>query len=155
MTLRQGQSFLLASVDLDYFKPFNDSLGHPAGDEALKAVADVLSQFCRRSSELCARIGGEEFAVVLTGEDKNSASKRMQDLRQHIEALGIAHPASEVAQVLTCSIGVLYIQHPDEAYRSLSLSDLLTLVDKELYRAKQKGRNCLSFHTYSLPQIDS
>lgn len=150
--LRQQEDFLLAILDLDYFKSFNDTLGHPAGDKALKHIGSTLAQFCRRSSELCARIGGEEFAVVITGEDKASGEQRIQSLRHKVEALSIHHPASPIANVLTCSIGVLFIQQPGADYRSLSLSDLLTLVDKELYRAKQQGRNRVSFQCYSLPQ---
>ncbi|ALS97512.1 diguanylate cyclase domain-containing protein [Lacimicrobium alkaliphilum] len=149
--LRQGEPILLAILDLDYFKSFNDTLGHPAGDEALKCIGSTLTQFCRRSSELCARIGGEEFAVVITGEDKASAEQRIQSLRQSVEALAIHHPGSDIAEVLTCSIGALYIQQPGADYRNLALSELLTLVDKELYRAKQQGRNRVSFQCYSLP----
>ncbi len=149
--LRQGDPFLLAILDLDYFKYFNDTLGHPAGDEALKRIGFVLSQFCRRSSELCARIGGEEFAVVIAGEDQANAEQRIQHLRQSVEALAVQHPASPISDVLTCSIGALYIPQPGADYRNLSLSDLLSLVDKELYRAKQEGRNRASFQCYSLP----
>ncbi|WP_168171492.1 diguanylate cyclase [Lacimicrobium sp. SS2-24] len=150
--LRQKDSFLLATLDLDYFKSFNDSLGHPAGDDALKAVAQVLAGFCRRSSELCARIGGEEFALVITGEETADAEQRLHNLRQEISALSITHPASPVAEVLTCSIGALFISSPNEDYRALTLSELLSLVDKELYRAKQQGRNRLSFQCYRLPE---
>ncbi|WP_100644296.1 diguanylate cyclase domain-containing protein [Alteromonas facilis] len=150
--VRHETAFLLVTLDLDYFKLFNDSLGHPEGDQALINVGNALQKFCRRSAEMCARIGGEEFALIMQAEDETSAKQRVNELCEEIQTLAIPHEASPISSTLTCSIGAIFIPNPNVNYRAVTLSDLLSLVDKELYRAKQAGRNQVVFHTYSLPK---
>ncbi|WP_026374760.1 sensor domain-containing diguanylate cyclase [Aestuariibacter salexigens] len=143
--LRSHELFLIVTLDIDYFKNYNDALGHPQGDIALQKVAEALRAFCRRSGEICARIGGEEFAMVVCAEHRTHATQRVDDICHAVKDLAIPHPASGVSDVITCSIGALCIEKPDSELRHLTLDDLLAKVDKELYRAKQQGRNRVSF----------
>ncbi|WP_100658696.1 diguanylate cyclase domain-containing protein [Alteromonas flava] len=144
--VRMHEPFCLITMDLDYFKTFNDSLGHPEGDKALQAVGEKLQDFARRSGEICARVGGEEFALIVQAENADVASARAQALRDSIRELAITHPASPIANILTTSIGVLYIPQANISYRGVTLSELLSLVDKKLYVAKQNGRDQIEFH---------
>ncbi len=142
---RSHQSFLLASLDLDYFKPYNDQLGHPRGDEALRKVGRALEGWTRRSGDFCARLGGEEFAVVLLGLSEDESRRQIEGLCQTIEELDIYHPGSEVAATLTASVGAVFVAEPKGADSDTSLADLVSLADEGLYRAKHEGRNRVDF----------
>lgn len=152
LAVRQQESFTLALMDLDHFKAFNDNLGHLAGDEALRKIGRSLTKSCRRANELVARIGGEEFVLIMMGLEEQTARQRMEALRTDISELGIAHPQSSVSMSLTCSLGTIHVPRPGINYRAVRIEDLLSLADKELYRAKDGGRNQVSFHVYQLPQ---
>lgn len=137
---RLNAPFVLAALDLDYFKNFNDRLGHGAGDAALRRVGETLSRFAPRSGEFCARLGGEEFAIVWVQLTPEEAAQRAEKLRAAIEALAIPHPDSAIRPVLTASIGLVYVAEPPRN----SLADvqaLLQMADEQLYRAKREGRN--------------
>jgi diguanylate cyclase (GGDEF)-like protein len=124
-------AFLL--IDLDRFKEVNDTFGHPAGDQALKSVAKIISELTRRSDIAC-RFGGEEFMVILPEIAKADAQLRAEQLRQKIEALKL--PAGEKTIQLTASIGVaMYPLHGETS------DEMLSVVDTALYRAKETGRN--------------
>ncbi|GAB3031109.1 sensor domain-containing diguanylate cyclase [Bowmanella dokdonensis] len=152
LAVRQQESFTLALMDLDHFKAFNDNLGHLAGDEALRKIGRSLTKSCRRANELVARIGGEEFVLIMMGLEEQTARQRMEALRTDISELGIAHPQSSVSMSLTCSLGTIHVPRPGINYRAVRIEDLLSMADKELYRAKDGGRNQVSFHVYQLPQ---
>lgn len=122
-------------VDIDYFKSFNDTLGHISGDEALQDVGEVLGQFARRPLDLVCRVGGEEFVVLLYDNGLEGAQRRAEELRRRIEALAILHPKSPTGHV-TASIG-LASTNGNEA----SLKSLLEAADLALYEAKKAGRN--------------
>ncbi len=124
-------------VDIDFFKPFNDSYGHQAGDETLKAVAAILKRYARRPLDFTARYGGEEFAVVQYGMDCRAVSELAAQMRAEVEALNITHGHSKVAPVLTVSIGVGCVT--PEVGRSPQ--GLVQLADEALYDAKNRGRN--------------
>jgi diguanylate cyclase (GGDEF)-like protein len=127
----------LAMVDIDFFKLYNDSLGHQAGDECLRQVAQRLSSIPGRAGDLVARYGGEEFAVLLSSTDAAGGERISEELREAIESMKIPHPASPISAFVTCSVGL------GTAYPSSELfpSELVRWADVALYRAKQSGRN--------------
>lgn len=136
---RNNQPLSILMLDIDYFKQYNDHYGHIQGDDCLKRVAQVLSKAATRSRDFCARFGGEEFVIVLPETDEADAKKVAQRCHQLIFKEQILHEKSEVSQILTISIGVgTVIPQVDEGALSF-----IHKVDRRLYQAKQKGRNCV------------
>jgi diguanylate cyclase (GGDEF)-like protein len=134
---RSHSSLSLLMVDIDYFKPFNDTAGHQAGDECLRRVAEALSECVQRAGDLVARYGGEEFAVLLPETDAEQALQIANRLRERIEALDLAHPASPLGHV-TISVGVASVIPPRDGSGS---GDFVRVADAALYDAKRQGRN--------------
>jgi diguanylate cyclase (GGDEF)-like protein len=134
---RERKPLALLFADLDHFKRYNDCYGHQAGDEALKAVAGVLSGFARRPLDLAARYGGEEFAVILFDARREHALQIGDEVLEAVRRLSIPHRESGVATVLTISIGVACVQPVDRR----SWAGLIQLADQALYAAKDGGRN--------------
>jgi diguanylate cyclase (GGDEF)-like protein len=132
---RHERSLALLVLDVDYFKQYNDHFGHLAGDECLKQIAQVLSRE-RRTSDLAARFGGEEFCILLPDTDLQGASRVAEAIRSSISELGVEHPKSQIGH-LTVSIGVIAAV-PASGH---SPRDLLQSADEALYRAKAGGRN--------------
>lgn len=124
-------------ADIDSFKQYNDTLGHPEGDRCLAAVADVFVQSVGRAGDLAARYGGEEFVVLIPATDHTGAMAIAEGLRVACEARGIAHPASTVGPVVTISLGVAACIPSDD----VSPASLVAAADAALYRAKLEGRN--------------
>ena len=135
---RRAQTILtLFVIDIDFFKAYNDTYGHPQGDEALRRVADVLRTVIRRSSDFVARYGGEEFAAIISGTPVDATNRIAEELRTAVEALGIRHESSRVAPVVTVSVGGATIRPCD----ANGPQDLVEAADDALYRAKRQGRN--------------
>lgn len=128
----------LLMVDIDCFKPFNDTYGHQAGDEALSRVAGVLATFARRPGDLAARYGGEEFALILPGSREHDAKVIADELVTAVFANGFPHGASLVADRVTISAGVASIQPGQENCDEVRL---IARADQALYEAKTTGRN--------------
>ncbi len=137
--LRDQQPVALAMLDVDFFKRYNDLYGHAAGDEALRALAQVLGRYARRPLDVVARYGGEEFVGFWYGLNEADILQILEEVRAEVERLGVAHARSDVAPVLTLSIGLAW-QLP-QAHQSLA--DALRLADVALYLAKEQGRNRL------------
>jgi diguanylate cyclase (GGDEF)-like protein len=125
--------FSLAIVDLDHFKRINDTLSHSAGDTVLQHIGQLLSE-AAIGRAIAARLGGEEFLLILPGSDATEAQARCEQLRRRIRG----HDWSAVTQGLpvTASIGV--ITTPEGR---ATIGDLLTQADKRLYAAKRAGRD--------------
>ena len=121
-------------LDLDHFKDFNDRHGHPSGDQALRAFADILRS-CLRDGDIAARYGGEEFAVALPGIDETTALAVAERIRSRTQGTLISL-APGITDRITVSIGVASAPH--QAHDRVTL---LRLADEALYRAKQAGRN--------------
>ncbi|MCW2640710.1 MAG: diguanylate cyclase [Dactylosporangium sp.] len=136
---RQGGSLSLLIIDIDYFKRINDTMGHPAGDAALRKVAALL-QTQTRAADLLGRVGGEEFAIVLVDCDVDRAAERAEQIRALIEATARTWP--EAGSAVTVSIGAAAI--PEHATDG---SHLMTLADHALYAAKTGGRNAVRLAT--------
>lgn len=124
----------LLMVDVDHFKRYNDHHGHPAGDEVLKAVGQLLSQIACRPSDLAARIGGEEFAVILPATDLDGACHVAELLSSKLAELKIPHEDSPVCAQVTLCVGVACAGDEDVA-------TFIQRADKAMYSAKQTGRN--------------
>ncbi|AWK88062.1 diguanylate cyclase [Azospirillum thermophilum] len=127
----------LIMLDVDHFKAFNDHYGHQAGDECLRAVAEVLAEQVKRPSDLVARYGGEEFVCLLPETENEGAILVAERLRDAVARLGIPHASSPVAPHVTISLGVATaLPTSDTSPESLS-----QLADQLLYQAKRSGRN--------------
>jgi diguanylate cyclase (GGDEF)-like protein len=133
---RYGGSFSLALLDLDGFKGFNDRYGHPAGDAVLCELARAIRGHMRASDRV-ARLGGEEFAVILVGTGKEAARLVMERLRASVAELDLAQMA-EPGCTVTTSIGVA--SAPGDAEYP---AELVRRADEALYDAKARGRNCV------------
>ncbi len=134
---RLGQPLSVLLCDIDYFKRYNDTYGHARGDECLRAAAQVLKQCFGRAGETPARIGGEEFAVLLPGSDAAAARAAGERLRSALAAKALPHSGSQVAGHVTMSIGAAQF---DPATME-GFDALLHRADQALYRAKAEGRN--------------
>jgi two-component system chemotaxis family response regulator WspR len=134
---REKTSFALLLVDVDEFKRYNDTYGHLAGDEALRAVAESIRKAASRPGDLPARYGGEEFAVVLPSANAEGAAHVAEGIRTAVEALRIAHKQSRVSDVITVSVGVATCVPSADG----KLLDLINSADQALYEAKSSGRN--------------
>ena len=134
---RGGGGLALVMLDVDLFKCYNDSLGHLAGDECLRRLAEALRHLAQRPGDLVARYGGEEFACLLVGLESEQALAHAERLRATIEELQLPHPASHVGPVVTVSLGVAWARPvPAGDWRRV-----LAAADAALYRAKERGRN--------------
>ena len=135
--VRENTTVAVIMVDIDFFKAYNDTYGHLAGDECLKRVARQLKNNIKRPADLVARYGGEEFAIVLPNTDVQGAEVIAENCRKSIETLAIVHGASSVSSVVTVSLGVAGSREA----QCRAATDLFEGADSALYQAKQLGRN--------------
>lgn len=134
---RTQTALALVLIDVDFFKNYNDSYGHQAGDECLRRVAQALVRVARRTGDCVSRYGGEEFAVLLPNTDLAGAVRMASEMRVVIEGLGISHESSPAPKVITVSLGVAaWVAEPRTTHDTL-----VSEADRQLYRAKQEGRN--------------
>lgn len=132
---RVGQSISILAIDLDWFKHYNDLYGHPAGDEGLRRLAGCLSSCLRRPADFAARVGGEEFFVVLPETEADGAFSVATNIENSLRQQGLPH-ARSLHGVVTCSIGVA-TGHPREGG---SPAELIERADEALYQSKGSGR---------------
>jgi diguanylate cyclase (GGDEF)-like protein len=130
----------LLFCDIDYFKRFNDTYGHQAGDECLVRVAQAMEETLNRPADLVARYGGEEFIALLVDTDADGARMLAERMRARIEELRVENRDSAVGPFLTVSLGVATVV-PNPTLRP---EDLVDLADRALYAAKASGRNRVS-----------
>ncbi|WP_121968168.1 diguanylate cyclase [Leptolyngbya sp. BC1307] len=134
---REQQPLSLILCDLDHFKRYNDTFGHPAGDRCLIRVARALLNGPQRPADLVARYGGEEFAIVLPNTDSYGAWRIAQKIHRNIRALKIAHAPDHEAAYLTVTMGLSTMVPDHES----GVQVLIKAADIALYHAKQQGRN--------------
>ena len=133
---RESKPLSLLTADIDFFKQYNDTYGHPAGDQCLRKVAlSLVSQF-KRNSDFCFRIGGEEFAVILYDTQYTTAKKLAQSLLESIHKQNIPHRGSQISDRLSLSIGIC-----DSVDTPNDFDALVQRSDDLLYEAKKCGRN--------------
>lgn len=133
---RQRQSLSLILTDIDFFKSYNDELGHVAGDKCLKGIGTTIDAVFQRAGDLTARYGGEEFAIVLPGSDKETALKEAERLQLAVKELNVPHPVSDVKNRVTMSMGIATIENS-----LIDMSEFIQKADAALYQAKNSGRN--------------
>ena len=134
---RERLPLSLLMCDVDFFKRYNDSKGHQAGDECLQQVAQAMKHTVKRPADLVARYGGEEFVIVLPNTHAEGALIVAQKIQKSIADLALIHPKSTISQYITLSIGVSSTV-PSQQSRPEAL---ITAADQALYQAKQLGRN--------------
>jgi diguanylate cyclase (GGDEF)-like protein/PAS domain S-box-containing protein len=138
---REEATLSLIMCDIDYFKLYNDTYGHQAGDECLRQVASVLRSAVKRPADLVARYGGEEFVVVLPNTDIQGAALVAEFIREGVRGLQIVHAKSAVCEYVTLSLGVACcIPAPMS-----QPGTLIAIADEALYRAKKTGRDRVSY----------
>ena len=150
---REHSPLLVAELDIDYFKQYNDRYGHQQGDECLRRVAEVLLRFTRRSSDLAARTGGEEFTLVTNVASDVDARAWLEALLREVRALNLPHAGhpENAEAVVTLSIGAIWgVPEPGSSPHAL-----LRLADEQLYRAKREGRNRYTFVAMPVPDAAS
>ena len=135
--IRDHTSIALLMIDADHFKAYNDSYGHPAGDNCLRAIGSAIRSVVQRPSDVRVRYGGEEFAVLLTGTDEAGAVAVADAIQANIAALQMRHAGSPHGQV-SVSIGVASVK-PDRG--TIRGDKLVRAADRALYAAKAAGRN--------------
>jgi diguanylate cyclase (GGDEF)-like protein len=134
-SMRDKQLLSLIMIDIDNFKLYNDTYGHLAGDQCLKWVADVIKDTVKRSGDFVARIGGEEFVVLLSNTHEYGAAAVAEEIRNRIEKLGAGN--KELRSIITVSAGVA-ARIPNENMKS---DNLINAADRALYQSKKAGRN--------------
>jgi diguanylate cyclase (GGDEF)-like protein len=134
---RSTAQLSLVLFDVDHFKALNDSLGHQRGDVCLAMLAAEMERIARRSVDLAARFGGEEFAMILPNTTAEGALLIAETVRQAFADLNLEHPASPIASYLTVSAGVATASRD---LRPLP-EELIAAADQALYAAKHRGRN--------------
>ncbi len=135
-----GKQLALVILDADLFKQYNDCVGHPGGDACLRSIAQVLADIVEPAKGFAARIGGEEFAVILPGVTELRAREVAEEIRVRVAGLALSHPTSPCG-VQTVSLGVA-VRVPLSDQTS---TDLMRLADHALYSAKLAGRNQVAF----------
>ena len=136
---RSGSELSLILLDVDYFKNYNDTYGHPAGDAVLQKLADLMQRAAGRAGEVAARYGGEEFILILPGASNTSAMRTANRLRELVVEERIPHETSQTSDCVTVSQGVVTVR-PDA---DLDRTELINRADKALYAAKGAGRNAI------------
>ena len=144
---RTGSPLSLIIFDVDHFKALNDSSGHQQGDDYLMTLGKVLARNAKRPADMAARIGGEEFALMLPETDGASAMRIAETARLAVAGLGLPHPASMTAKYLTVSAGVATAIVQQRS----TPADLIAAADQALYEAKRAGRNRVKAAEWKAP----
>jgi diguanylate cyclase (GGDEF)-like protein len=132
---RHESTLSLILLDVDFFKRYNDHYGHQAGDDCLREIAALLKNSLKRGTDIVARYGGEEFVCLLPDTDHQHALRLAADIEQRVRLRALPHAASEVAPVVTVSLGVA-----SGKGKQGNSHEFLMLADQQLYRAKSEGR---------------
>ncbi len=140
---REQKPIALILCDVDFFKLYNDTYGHVAGDKCLQQIAAIIAEHVKRSGDLAARYGGEEFAIILPNTGIYGARQLAEKIRQEVFAKNIEHASSTISgssssiQQVSLSIGVITVV----PHQNVSVEWLISQADEALYKAKKAGRN--------------
>ena len=138
---RDGAVIGIMLIDIDYFKRYNDSVGHLAGDKCLRRIGDAMLHAPRRSLDMVARFGGEEFIAIWFPGKPDAIADMVLRMHARVNGTGVLHPNSDVSKNITASVGVATaLPCP-----GMTLRDAIRLADRALYKAKESGRNRI-FH---------
>jgi len=138
LAVRNEHALALTILDIDYFKYFNDSYGHPEGDVALRKISDLLSQCMQRPSDFVYRLGGEEFGILTSAQNLAKTELFLESIRQKVLQLQIPHRKSTVSDRLTISLGAAVLQGEGGSWQQLYKA-----ADKALYQAKQRRNSVI------------
>ena len=146
--IRLKVPFSICMMDIDHFKKFNDTFGHPAGDTVISSVASTAGSYLRRNTDFLARYGGEEFVAFMMGDEAKPAFEQMCRVRRAVEELHIPHCGS-VSEWVTISIGGTTVRPK----RGDSFGTYLKIADAMLYDAKRFGRNQVVWNNENMRQF--
>lgn len=135
--IREKHPLSLILCDIDYFKKYNDSYGHPAGDDCLKKVAQAIKKGAKRNTDLVFRYGGEEFVIILPNTNEQGAINVAKRLQKEVNRLKIPHQASLTDSYVTLSLGIATLM----PHTNINPIELINQADQALYKSKEKGRN--------------
>lgn len=141
---RTAQTLVFIMLDIDFFKQYNDTYGHQAGDEALKAVAMCLKSSLKRDGDLAFRLGGEEFGILCSGLNHSQAFDFANSIRKCVEDEKIEHKNNLASQHVTISMGLVVIE-PEFVK---GVNDIYRYADEALYKAKESGRNQVTVYYF-------
>jgi diguanylate cyclase (GGDEF)-like protein len=136
-SIRDKRPIAFMMMDVDKFKTYNDTYGHPQGDVLLKTISRIFSSAARRPGDLAARLGGEEFGVLLPDADLEAALQVAEEIRSRVENTRILTAEGKTETKTTISIGVVSLIPT----QNMLISDFISAADKYLYAAKESGRN--------------
>ena len=146
--IRLKLPFSICMMDIDHFKKYNDTFGHPAGDTVITAVAATAGRYLRRNTDFLARYGGEEFVAFMLGDSSKQAFEQMRRVRGAVEELHIPHSGS-VSEWVTISVGGTTVVPK----RGDSFGTYLKIADAMLYDAKRFGRNRVAWNDENMRQF--
>ena len=146
--IRLKVPFSICMMDIDHFKKYNDTFGHPAGDTVITAVAATAGRYLRRNTDFLARYGGEEFVAFMLGDSSKQAFEQMRRVRGAVEELHIPHSGS-VSEWVTISVGGTTVVPK----RGDSFGTYLKIADAMLYDAKSFGRNRVAWNDENMRQF--
>lgn len=146
--IRLKVPFSICMMDIDHFKKYNDTFGHPAGDTVITAVAATAGRYLRRNTDFLARYGGEEFVAFMLGDSSKQAFEQMRRVRGAVEELHIPHSGS-VSKWVTISVGGTTVVPK----RGDSFGTYLKIADAMLYDAKRFGRNRVAWNDENMRQF--
>ncbi len=141
--LRGEKKVSLLLLDVDFFKEYNDHYGHLDGDKVLQRIAETIEKSLKRTTDLVARYGGDEFVVLLPNTDQDGALKVVKTLQQQVGQLNISHGYSKASEKIGLSIGTATVKPCKE----MDKKQLIDRADKALYQSKKQGRNRISLYT--------
>lgn len=139
---RTHQTLIFIIFDIDFFKQYNDTYGHQAGDVAIKTIAHRTKESLKRAGDMAFRLGGEEFGILCVGMSESEVLPFAENIRKDIENRKIEHKSSYVSSYLTISMGVIVVK----SGMVKSTSEIYKHADEALYLAKESGRNQVVFH---------
>jgi diguanylate cyclase (GGDEF)-like protein len=140
---REHKALSLILADIDYFKSYNDTYGHQAGDRCLYQVAQAIQTAVKRPADVVARYGGEEFAVILPDTESKGAIHVAKEIREQVKQMNLDHVESPIERKVSLSLGVASLM-PDS---NLMPAKLIAIADQALYQAKASGRDCICLST--------
>ena len=133
-----NKPFILAILDIDNFKRYNDTYGHHAGDGVIQAISKLLRRYTQKDGEFSFRIGGEEFAIIVNSQNIDNTQQYFENLLKSVEELNIIHKENPPYNRVTISIGVVEVINYDD---EINTEKIYKMSDKELYFAKDNGKN--------------
>lgn len=138
---RSGAKLLFVTLDIDFFKQYNDTYGHQEGDGVLIAMGSALKKVLNREDDLVFRLGGEEFGAVCSIDSASSATIMAEKIRAAVEGMQIPHSGNQVSAVVTASVGAVCIDFSAVDKEAISVDTVYKIADNALYAAKREGRN--------------